>query len=159
MTTAEHHRRRYVVRYESMPIEADSPQAAIERDDNGGGQWTAEDVTLNRPRQEYEYRRRVYADAAGALGEAAEDYLVAIARSSWPTAMRLVLFGEYNEDGELRARVHEVHLPDLVLTYDHDDKDLRATLDDFDEGTEEIRLHLTEVCGTDYLGRTEIELV
>ncbi len=31
----------YVVTYTSMPIEADSPEEAIARDGNGGGNWTA----------------------------------------------------------------------------------------------------------------------
>ncbi len=31
----------YIVTYTSMPIEADSPEEAIARDGNGGGNWTA----------------------------------------------------------------------------------------------------------------------
>lgn len=31
----------YVITYTSMPVEADSPEQAIERDGNGGGLWRA----------------------------------------------------------------------------------------------------------------------
>jgi hypothetical protein len=99
-------------------------------------------------------RTAYYDNAAHELREAAKQLLFADVRAQFPTAIAVVVYGEYNEEMELRCRLTAVLCPEGPVT-DDDPTDEFARLY---EDTMGCLDDMAAASGEDYLGETTINL-
>lgn len=106
---------------------------------------------------DFDYRKRAYHEAASKLEIAVYALLVERLLAAFPRAVSALIEGAFNEDGEMRLNIGEVHLDEAAGRLSVEDGNDEVS--DFSAAQDELLMYLADLTGDDYLHDTRIDLV